>query len=96
MPSYNWAGGRVPTKDWNSPDVERFCDWLRLWSAYHTKTKYREMVSHEFLDPGRTLHRIRFADGITAELDMKRGMVRVRGVEGFTGDWQRPYQREPG
>ena len=92
MPSYKWAGGQVPTKDWNSPKVERFCDWLRLWAAYHTKTKYSEMVSHEFLDPQRTLHRVRFADGIMAEFDMKRGTVRVQGVEGFTGDWQRPYQ----
>lgn len=92
MPSYKWAGGEVPTKDWNSPNVERFCDWLRLWAAYHTKTKYSEMVSHEFLDPQRTLHRIRFADDIAAEFDMKRGMVRVQGVQGFTGDWQRPYQ----
>jgi len=48
------------------------------------------MVAHAFLDADRRVHRIAFANGVSAELDMGTGLMKVTGVEGFAGDWEEP------
>ena len=92
MPTFKFAGGKVPTEDWSEPQVNRFCDWLRLWSAYHSATKPAEMVAHEFLDEKRMHHRVRFSNGVSGQFDMENGRFRIQGVEGIKEAWQEPFR----
>jgi len=103
-PGYNWMlpyakdvpglglEGGVPIKDWGEPRMQQGIDWLRRWSSYYKSVAYSEMTSHEFLNSARTLQRVRFANGISAEFDMAKGLLRVSGVPGFSGDWEEPPQ----
>ncbi len=34
------------------------------------------------------------ANGVVAEFDLTRGLFRVEGVEGFSGDWEEPDKIE--
>ena len=92
MPTFKFAGGKVPTEDWADPQVNRFCDWLRLWSAYHNTTKRAEMLTHEFVDAKRTHHRVRFSNGVTGQFDMENSRFRIEGVEGIDDQWQEPFR----
>ena len=97
-PSYNWLPGgdllerklKVPIEDWNSESTKRQIEWLKRWSTYYQAVAYSEMISHEFLNAERTLQRVRFANGVAAEFDMARNMFRIVGVNGFTGNWEKP------
>jgi len=50
------------------------------------------MVSHEFLNSERSLQRVRYANGVSAEFDMQRQLCRITGVRGFNGDWEKPHE----
>ena len=50
------------------------------------------MVSHRFLAQDRKTQRIEFANGVVAEFNMATNEFRVKGVAGFTGDWERPEE----
>jgi hypothetical protein len=93
MPSHNWLpGGSRPIRaeDWGTDAMNRRLAWLRLWHAYYQKVCYSEMLTHQFLNPAHTLQRVEFAGGVSAEFDLAKGLFRVHGVPGFSGDWQRP------
>ena len=93
MPSHNWLpGGSRPIKpeDWGTEAMNTRLKWLRLWHAYFQKVCYAEMLTHRFLNAERTLQRVEFAGGVVADFDLARGMYRVRGVPGFSGDWEKP------
>jgi hypothetical protein len=101
-PGYNWMlpyaknvpglglEGGVPINDWGERRMQQRIDWLRRWSSYYKTVAYSEMTSHEFLNPARTLQRVRFANGVSAEFDMARVLLKVSGVPGFSGDWEEP------
>ena len=99
IPSYNWITGSglrpIRSEDWQSEALGRRIEWLKLWHAYYQKICYAEMTSHQFLNAERTRQRIEFANGVIADFDLAEGMFRVKGVEEFTGDWQRPVDLEP-
>ena len=95
MPSHNWLpGGSRPIErnDWGTEAMDRRLKWLRLWHAYFQKVCYAEMLTHRFLNAERTLQRVEFAGGVTADFDLDRGRYRVQGVPGFSGDWEEPPQ----
>ena len=48
------------------------------------------MTAHAFLSGDRKQQRVEFANGVTAEFDMAKDLCRVQGVEGFSGDWEKP------
>lgn len=92
-PAHNWLPeGYVPVRDWNSPKTQRRWGWLRRWSTYYRAVAMFEMLSHEFLSADRKQQRIRFANGVVAEFDMATNRLRVSGVAGFTGEWERPEE----
>jgi hypothetical protein len=95
MPSHNWlpGGSRViKAEDWGTDAMNRRLAWLRRWHQYYQKVCYAEMLTHKFLNPEHTLQRVEFAGGVSAEFDLAKGLYRVQGVPGFTGDWQRPEE----
>ena len=95
MPSHNWLpGGSRPIapEDWGTEAMNRRLKWLRRWHAYFQQVCYREMLTHKFLNPQRTLQRVEFAGGVVAEFDLAKGLFRVQGVPGFTGDWEKPEE----
>ncbi|HUQ93208.1 MAG TPA: hypothetical protein VM120_16110 [Bryobacteraceae bacterium] len=103
-PGYNWMlpygdafpglglQGGVPIRNWGEDRMQARIEWLRRWSAWYQAIAYSEMVSHEFLQPDRRVQRIRFANGVTADFDMPRGLCRVSGVAGFSGGWEPPHE----
>ena len=104
-PAYNWmmpysdvhpgkGFTEVPVPDWNSPKVEARLNWLKRWSSFYRSTAYSEMVSHRFLSPERTLQRVEYANGVKADFDLARGLFRIQGVEGFSGEWEKPYREQ--
>ncbi len=48
------------------------------------------MTRHQFLNDDRTLQRVEYANGVTADFDLAEGRFRVQGVEGIEEDWQEP------
>ena len=95
IPSYNWLpGGSAPIQadDWGTDKMDRRLRWLKRWHTYYQAVCYAEMTSHQFLNPQRTLQRVEFANGVVADFDLKEGLFRVTGVDGFTGDWEEPVR----
>ena len=93
MPSHNWLPYRrhhLRPKDWESDAMARHLRWLKRWHAYYQKVCYSQMLDHRFLNGNRSLQRVEFANGVTADFDLDKGLFRVKGVSGFTGDWERP------
>jgi hypothetical protein len=102
-PGYNWSlpyseafpglglQGGVPIPDWGREEMRNRIRWLARHSAYYRAIAFSEMVSHEFLDAERRRQRVRFANGVVAEFDMASGLCRVKGVPGFSGDWEPPH-----
>lgn len=92
-PSYNWLPegglyGKVPIEDCDSDSVKEQLEWLRRWSTYYQAVAYSEMVAHEFLNADRSLQRVEFANRVNVEFDMNKNVFRIKGVKGFTGDWE--------
>jgi hypothetical protein len=52
------------------------------------------MVSHRFLNAGRTLQQVAYANGVRADFDLAKGLCRVHGVPGFSGEWEKPHRGE--
>jgi hypothetical protein len=95
MPSHNWLPGgsrAIRPEDWGTEAMNRRLAWLRRWHQYYQKVCYSEMLTHKFLNPEHTLQRVEFAGGVSADFDLAKGLYRVRGVPGFSGDWQRPEE----
>ncbi len=91
MPCHNWLpGGTFPYENFDSPEAEARWEWLRKMSALCQATKFSEMTSHRFVSEDRKRHRIEFANGVIAELDMAANRYRIQGADGFTGDWETP------
>ena len=96
-PSHNWLpGGSAPIKaeDWDTDKMAQRLKWLKRWHDYYQAICYSEMTDHQFLNDDHTLQRIEFANGVTAEFDLAKGLFRVKGVGGFTGDWEKPENVE--
>ena len=92
-PAHNWLpDGYVPVRDWESEKTQRRWTWLKRWGAYYRAVATSEMVSHRFLSPDRKTQRIEFANGVVAEFNMATNEFRVKGVAGFSGDWERPEE----
>jgi hypothetical protein len=92
-PSYNWLPEPfVPVRDWGGEVAKRRWTWLKRWASYHRAVTMSEMVSHEFLSPDRKKQRIQFANGVVAEFDMAKNEMRVEGVDGFSGTWEKPEE----
>ncbi len=92
-PAFNWLPqSDVPVRDWDSDRMDARLAWLKRWSAFYSAIAMSEMTSHQFLADDRDMQRIEFANGVTAEFDMKNNLCRVNGVEGFTGQWQTPAE----
>jgi len=97
VPSHNWLpGGRreIDAADWDSDRMNRRLKWLKRWHGFYQMVCYAEMTSHQFLNDQRTLQRVEFANGVTADFDLQRGLFCVQGVQGFTGDWEKPEKVE--
>ena len=97
VPSHNWLpGGRreIDAADWDSDRMNRRLKWLKRWHGFYQAVCYAEMTSHQFLNDQRTLQRVEFANGVTADFDLQQGLFCVQGVEGFTGDWEKPEKVE--
>lgn len=95
LPSYNWLpGGSRPIQagDWGTEAMNGRLAWLRRWHQYYQKVCYNEMLMHKFLNAERTLQRVEFAEGVSADFDLAKGMLRVQGVPEFSGDWERPEE----
>jgi len=95
MPSHNWLPGgsrHLEPNDWGTDKMNRRIKWLKRWHAYYQKVCTSEMVTHAFLNPDHTLQRVTFANGVVADFDLDKGLFRVKGVPGFTGDWEAPEQ----
>ena len=95
MPSHNWLPGGsqiIKPSDWGTEAMNTRLKWLRLWHAYFQKVCYAEMLTHEFLDAERTLQRVKFSGGVVADFDLAKGLFRVCGVPGFSGDWEKPSE----
>lgn len=93
MPSHNWLPGGealIEKHHWETGAMKRRLEWLRLWHAYFQSVGYAEMTSHQFLNGDRTLQRVEYANGVTAEFDLAQGRFRVQGVDGIEEDWQEP------
>lgn len=102
-PAYNWmlpyseahpgkGFTQVPVPDWESPRVQARLQWLKRWRSFYRSTAYSEMVSHRFLNAERTRQRVEYANGVAADFDLARGLCRIRGVAGFSGEWEKPHQ----
>ena len=93
IPSHNWlpGGSRViEAKDWGTDKMNRRLNWLKKWHNYAQKVRYAEMLDHEYLYGDRKLQRVTFANGVVADFNVDKGLIRVKGVEGFTGGWEIP------
>lgn len=102
-PAYNWmlpysdlhpgaAFTEVPVADWDNPRMEARLEWLKRWRAFYRAVAWSEMVSHRFLNAGRTLQQVAYANGVKAEFDLAKGLCRVQGVSGFSGEWEKPHR----
>lgn len=102
-PGYNWmlpyreehpgtGFTEIPITQWGNERMEHRIEWLKRWSSYYRKVADSEITSHEFLNADRTLQRIRFDNAVTAEFDFVKGLCRVQGVEGFSGEWEKPHE----
>ena len=92
-PCFNWLPqNSLPVADWDSDFAKAKFDWLRRRAAWFQAIAMSEMTSHKFLSDDRKLQRIEFANGIWAEFDMAKNLCRVSGVEGFSGDWEKPCE----
>jgi hypothetical protein len=92
-PSHNWLpdGSRaIEAEEWGTDKMATRLKWLKRWHDYYQAICYSEMVAHRFVNADRTLQRIEFANGVVAEFDLAKGLVRVEGVEGFSGEWEKP------
>ena len=97
VPSHNWLPGgsrEIEPDDWGSDKMNRRLSWLKKWHAYYRKVCYAEMTNHQYLNDDRTLQRIEFANGVTVDFDLEKGLFRVQGIEEFTGDWEEPDKVE--
>ena len=97
VPSHNWLPGgsrEIEPEDWGSDKMNRRLEWLKRWHQFYQKVCHAEMTSHQFLNDQRTLQRVRFANGVTADFDLEQGLLRVQGVQGFSGDWEAPQRIE--
>ena len=103
QPAYNWmlpyddvhpgkGFTEVPVPDWESPRLKPRLDWLKRWHSFYRSIALSEMVSHQFLSEDRMLQRVEYANGVTAEFDLAKGLCRVQGVEGFNGNWEKPHE----
>ena len=93
IPSHNWlpGGSRViEAKDWGTDKMNRRLNWLKKWHSYAQKVRYTEMLDHEYLYGDRKIQRVTFANGVVAYFNVDLGLIRVEGVEGFTGGWEIP------
>ena len=101
-PAYNWmlpysdahpgtGFTEVPVANWESPRVRDRLVWLKRWRAFYRATAWSEMVSHRFLNTERTLQQVEYANGVKADFDLARGLCRVQGVAGFSGEWEKPH-----
>ncbi|MCY3775590.1 MAG: hypothetical protein OXH11_06375 [Candidatus Aminicenantes bacterium] len=93
MPSHNWLPGGealIEKHHWETGAMKRRLEWLRLWHAYFQSVGYAEMTSHQFLNGDRTLQRVEYANGVSAEFDLAQGRFRVQGVDGIEEGWQEP------
>ena len=91
-PAYNWlpTGASDVPVNWDNPHTERRLNWLKRWSKYYSAIAASEMTSHEFLSGDYKMQRITFANGVTAEFNMHENEFRITGIEGFTGEWEKP------
>jgi hypothetical protein len=90
-PAFNWLPQcYVPVRDWDSDLMQARLAWLKRWSSFYSAIAMSEMTSHQFLTDDRSRQRIMFANGVTAEFDMKNNLCRVNGIAGFPDDWQTP------
>lgn len=90
-PAHNWLPeGYVPIRDWNSDKAQQRWTWLKHWSSYYRTIATSEMVSHRFLSFVQKQQRLEFANGVTAEFNMATNELRVKGVMGFSGEWEKP------
>ena len=93
MPSHNWLPGGealIERRHWETEAMKRRLDWLRLWHAYFQAVGFAEMSRHQFLNDERTLQRVEYANGVTADFDLAEGRFRVQGVEGISEEWLDP------
>ena len=93
MPSHNWLPGgsrEIEPQDWETDKMSRRLSWLKKWHRYYMAIRYAEMTDHQFHNNQRTLQRIEYANGIAAEFDLEKGLFRIEGVEGFSGEWEVP------
>ena len=105
-PGYNWMlpyaedfpglglHGGVPIREWGSERQDRRIEWLRKWTSFYRSVAHAEMMVHRFLDPERRRHHVEFDNDVRADFDMQKGLCRVRGVSGFTGEWEKPHEGE--
>lgn len=103
-PGYNWMlpyvdgfpglglQGGVPIQQWGEDRMRNRVQWLCRWSAYYQAIALSEMISHEFLNSELTLQRVRFANGVSADFDMAKGLCRINNVGAFTGHWEPPHE----
>ena len=90
-PAFNWLPGcDLPVEDWNNAEAQARFAWLKRWSAFYQAIAKSEMTAHTFLSGDRRQQRIEFAGGVSAELDMAKDLCRVKGVAGFSGEWETP------
>jgi hypothetical protein len=101
-PGYNWMlsyvgnfpglglQGGVPIQEWYSDRMTNRLRWLQRWSTFYRAIAYAEMTSHKFLNPEWTHQSVQFANGVSAEFDMAKGLCRVKGVPSFSGKWEPP------
>ena len=92
-PCFNWLpSNSLPVADWDSDLAKAKFDWLKRRSTLFQAIATSEMTSHKFLGEGRKLQRIEFANGVWAEFDFEKNLCRVSGVEGFSGEWEKPCE----
>ncbi len=93
VPSHNWLPGgsrEIALDDWGTDKMKSRLSWLRKWHRYYMAIRYSQMTNHQFLNDERTLQRIEYANGAAAEFDLDKGMFRIEGIEGFSGEWETP------
>ena len=103
-PGYNWLlpyvdkfpglglQGDVPIRDWDTDHMNNRLRWLHRWSTFYRAIAYAEMTSHRFLNAEWTHQHVQFANGISAEFDMARGLCLIKGVPSFSGNWESPQE----
>ena len=90
-PAHNWLpDGYVPVRDWEDEKTKRRWAWLKRWSNYYRSIATSEMISHRFLSSDWKQHRVEFANGVAAEFDTAANRMRIKGIPGFSGDWEEP------